>query len=157
MRLILAFAAAALAPAAALTLWYLYGQFATFDAGDPYIWVRTRGFAILCLAVSMVCVFVVGVPAYLVLRGRPALRWWGAWLAGFLLAAIPFALLTFPRLTANPGEFMAADGVQLIVDGVPTFAGWIQYLGGVALFGAFGTLAAAAFWAVGGMGSKRSR
>lgn len=154
MRLILAFAGAALAPAGALTLWYLYGQFATFDAGDPYIWVRTRGFGILCLAVSMVCVLVLGVPAYLALRGRPALRWWGAWLAGFFLAAIPFALLTFPGLSA---EFVAADGVQLIVDGVPTFAGWVNYLGGVALFGACGTLAAATFWAVGGMGSKRSR
>lgn len=154
MRLILAFVAAALAPVGAMTLWYLYDQFARFDAADPYIWVRTRGFALLCLAVSTVGVLVLGIPAYLALRGRPALRWWGVWLAGFLLAAVPFGLLTFPDLASNPGEFMEAGGVKLVVNGVPTLAGWINYLEGVVFLGACGTLAAAVFWVVSGIGKK---
>lgn len=154
MRPIFAFVAAALAPAGAVMLWYLYDQFTRFDAGDPHIWVRTSGVASLCLVVSMAAVLVIGAPAYLVLRGRPGLRWWGVWLAGFLLAAIPFGLLTFPHLTPNPGEFMAVEGVKLVVDGVPTLAGWIDYLESVVLFGACGTLASAVFWAVSWCGNK---
>ncbi|MBU6247495.1 MAG: hypothetical protein KGN77_07035 [Xanthomonadaceae bacterium] len=156
MRLILAFVAAALAPVGAITLLYLYDQFTKLDAGDPYIWVHTRGFALLCLTVSTVSVLVLGIPAYLALRGRSAMRWWGAWLAGFLLTAVPFGLLTFPDLASNPGEFMEAGGVKLAVNGVPTLAGWTHYLEGVVFLGACGALAAAVFWMVSGMGKKGS-
>lgn len=155
MRLIFAFVGAALAPAVAMTLWYLYDQFARFDASDPYIWVRTRGFALLCLIVSMVGVMVLGIPAYLALRGRPLMRWWGVWLVGFVLAAIPFCLFTIPSFISLSGSSMVADGVQLIADGVPTLAGWFRYLEGVALFGACGTFSAAVFWAVSGMGKRK--
>lgn len=151
----LAFVAAALAPVCAMALWYLYGGFVAHDAGDSYIWVRTSHFAFLCLIVSMVAVMALGTPAYLILRGRPTLRWWGAWLAGFFLAAIPFGLLTFPGLTPNPGQFMEVEGVKMVVDGVPTLAGWLGYLKSVAFFGACGTLSAAAFWAVSGLGRRK--
>lgn len=155
MRLVLAFGAAALAPAGAVTVGYLYDQFVRFDAGDPYIGVRTSGVASLCLVVSTAAVLVIGAPAYLALRGRPGLRWWGAWLAGFFLAAIPFGLLSFPHLTPNPGEFMAVNGVKRVVHGVPTLAGWINDLEGVVLFGACGTLSSAVFWAVSGTGRRK--
>jgi len=37
------------------------------------------------------------------------------------------------------------DGVRTIVNGVPTLAGWMQYLESVSFFGACGAAAAATF------------
>jgi hypothetical protein len=156
MRLIIAFAAAVLAPTCALAVWYLYGQFATFDADDPYIWTRTRGFIVICLAISAAHVVVLGIPAYLVLRWRGALRWWSTLLSGFVLGAVPAGVLSWPLRYSDLKSSATVNGVQTMVDGIPTMAGWLQYVGGVSFFGAFGALAAAAFWVVRGMSPNNS-
>ena len=146
MKLFVAFIAAVLAPVCVSALYYLYGQFAMFEASDPYIWVRTRGFLLLCLAITAAHVIVLGIPAYLLLRWRRALRWWSAMLSGFILGAVPFGVVLWPLRYAGPGSSATANGVVTMVDGIPTMAGWLQYLGGVSFFGAHGVLAAAAFW-----------
>ena len=156
MRLIIAFAAAVLAPTCALALWYLYGQFVAFDSGDPYIWVRTRGFLLLCLAISAGHVIVLGIPAYLVLRWRGALRWWSALLSGFVLGAIPVGVLSWPLRYPDLKSSATVNGVQTMIDGIPTMAGWLQYLGGLSFFGACGAFAAAAFWLVRSMSPNNS-
>ncbi|WP_379655436.1 hypothetical protein [Pseudoxanthomonas sp. UC19_8] len=148
MRLIIAFVAAALAPTCALGLWYLYGQFATFDSSDPYIWIRTRGFLLICLVISAAHVVALGIPAYLLLRWRRALRWWSALLSGFVLGAVPVGIFSWPLRYSGPGSSSSVNGVDTMVDGIPTMAGWVQYLGGISFFGACGALAAAAFWVV---------
>ena len=43
--------------------------------------------------VALLHVFLIGVPLYLALRRRWRLRWWSAPLAGFLIGALPMALL----------------------------------------------------------------
>jgi hypothetical protein len=156
MRLIIAFVAAVLAPTIALVLWYLYGQFQVFDSGDPYIWVRTRGFFVICLLISLAHVVVLGIPTYLVLRWCDALRWWSTFLSGFVLGVIPFGVLSWPLRYASPGSSATVDGVETMVNGVPTTAGWLQYLGGVSFFGACGLFAAMVFWVVWGMGPNYS-
>jgi hypothetical protein len=156
MRLIIAFVAAILAPACALVLWYLYGQFAMFDSNDPYIWIRTRGFLVICLAISGAHVVALGIPAYLLLRCRRVLRWWSVLLSGFVLGAIPAAVFSWPLRYAGPGSSASVNGVDTMIDGIPTTAGWLQYFGGVTFFGACGLLAAAAFWVVRGMSPNNS-
>jgi hypothetical protein len=156
MRLIIAFVAAVLTPTLLLVGWYLYGQFAMFEPHDPYIWIRTRGFFFICLAISAAHVVVLGVPAYFLMRWRRMLRWWSMLLAGFLLGAIPVAAFSWPLRYARPGSFSSSDGVATMVDGVPTMAGWLEYLGGVSFFGACGLIAAIAFCAVRGMSPNNS-
>lgn len=147
MRLIIAFAAAILAPAIVVTAWYLFGQFATFESSDPYIFIRTRTFSLFCIALAALHVGVLGIPAYLILRWRRALRWWSLLSSGFILASIPIAIVSWPLRYGEQSS--SVNGVQTMIEGVPTVAGWLQYLGAVSFFGACGFLGAAAFWLVG--------
>lgn len=156
MKLIFAFVAAALTPSLALVGWYLYGQFAMFDANDPYIWVRTRGVLIIFLAISAAHVLMLGAPAYFLLRWCGLLRRWSALLTGFVLGAVPFSIFSWPLRDASPGLYASANGVDTMVNGVPTMAGWLQYLGGVSFFGACGLSAAAVFCLVRGISPNNS-
>jgi hypothetical protein len=148
MRIFLAVLAAIVAPASIMIGLYLYGQFMTFEASDPYIWIRTRNFSIICLLVSALFVVVLGLPAYLLLRWRHAVRWWSTLVSGFVLAAVPFAILAWPLRFTGPGSSASVNGVPTMVDGVPTMAGWEQYLAGVGQMGALGVVGAFAFWLV---------
>ena len=146
MKIVLAFLAAILTPACLMTLWYLYGQFATFPADDPYIWVRTRGFFVICFAISAAHVLLLGVPGYLLLRWRNAVRWWSIIASGFALAAIPVALWSWPLRYPELKSSASINGVQTMIDGVPTTAGWLQYAEGIFFFAACGALSGLAFW-----------
>ena len=147
MRLVIAFLSAAILPSLLMTAWYLYGQFTTFESSDPYIWVRTGGFLSLCIMVSLAYVIVLGAPAYYLLRKLKAVWWWSTIATGFILGAIPMALFTWPL---NPGNKTSAsiNGVQTIIDGVPTIEGWLQFVYGVSFVGLCGMVGALAFWLV---------
>lgn len=151
MRTAVAFIAAILVPVAALVAWFLYGQFSMFDSNDPYIWVRTRGFFFICLTVSAAHVIALGIPAYLLLRWRGLLRWWSVLLVGFTLGSIPAGVFSWPLRYAGSRSSASVNGVDTMIDGVPTMAGWLHYVGGASFFGACGLVAAAAFCAVRGM------
>jgi len=146
MKLAFAFIAAVLAPACLMTLWYLYGQFMVFEPNDPYIWVRTRGFLVICLLTSAAYVFLLGLPAYLLLRWRKAVRWWSTISPGFILAALPVALMSWPLRYAGMGSSSSVNGVDMMIAGVPTTAGWIQYVEGLMFFGCLGALSGLVFW-----------
>jgi len=148
MRTVLAFLAAALFPTCLMTGWYLYGQFATFEANDPYIWVRTRGFLFMCLWVATAFVVVLGVPAYFLLRKLNAVRWWSTVATGFILGAVPYTIFAWPLQYAELHSSSTVDGVQTMIDGIPTAAGWIQFTSAALFFGACGAVGALAFWAV---------
>ena len=157
MKTALAFFAAALVPASVMTLWYLYGQFSIFPSDDPYIWVRTKGFVIICVAISALHVFLLGAPAYALLRWRKAVRWWSIIASGFILAATSIALWSWPLRYPELKTSASFNGVQTMIDGVPTAAGWLQYAQGVVFFGALGALSGLAFWLVSrGMSSSNS-
>ena len=156
MKLIIAFSVAILVPACLLSLWYLYGQFLTFKPNDPYIWIRTRGFLVICLAIAATHVVALGLPAYLLLRWRKAVRWWSILLCGFILGALPIAVLSWPLRFADLKSSASVDGVQTMVNGVPTMAGWLQYVSGISFFGACGVAGAAAFWLVWRMSPNNS-
>jgi len=148
MRLFLAFLAAILAPTLILAAWYLYGQFQTFDSADPYIWIRTRSFLTICLVISAAYVVALGIPAYALLRWRKAIRWWSTIAMGFLLGVIPPAVLFWPLRYGELKTTSSFNGAQTMIDGMPTAAGWMQYLAGITSFGALGGVGAFAFWLV---------
>jgi hypothetical protein len=86
MRLVFAFLAAIFVPACLITGGYLHDQFARFESDDPFIWVRTRGFLVLCLSNAAAHVVVLGIPAYLVLRKLNAVRWWSGQIVPAIMA-----------------------------------------------------------------------
>lgn len=148
MRTLIAFVAAAVAPVLPILFYYLYDQFERFQPNDPYIWIRTRNFLTICVIISMAHVLLLGLPAYALLRRRIK-RWWSVLLAGFVLAAIPFAFYSWPlESSAKYKSSLIVNGTPMIVDGIPTVAGWVQYAQGVTLFGGCGVLSALAFWLV---------
>jgi hypothetical protein len=148
MNLALALAAAILAPALVMVLWYLGGQFEVFGFDDPYIWIRTKNFLLLCIAIAAAHVLVLGGPAYALLKWRGYVRWWSTVLTGFVLAAIPVALFTWPLRYPELKTTASFNGVQTMVEGTPTAAGWTQYAHGVLFFGACGALSGFVFWLV---------
>jgi hypothetical protein len=147
MKLTVAFLTAILVPVGLMAGWYLWGQFAIFKPDDPYIWIRTGHFLILCALISAAFVLALGIPAYLLLRWCNAVRWWSTIASGFVLGAAPIAIFTWP-LQYPKGASASFDGIATLVNGTPTFAGWLQYLESVAFFGACGAASATAFWLV---------
>lgn len=147
-KTIIALLAAILLPACGMALWYLYEQFQVFAPDDPYIWVRTRSFFLMCLIASVAYVMALGLPAFLILKRFNAIRWWSTIGMGFLLGAIPFALFTWPLRYPELQTSASVGGVQTMINGIPTLAGWLQYLAGLSSLGACGAVGALAFWLV---------
>jgi hypothetical protein len=102
----------------------------------------------MCLAVSAAYVVILGVPAYVLLRKLNAIRWWSTTAVGFILGAIPLAILTWPLRYSELRGSASVNGVQTMVDGIPTAAGWLQYMASVSFFGLCGAVSALAFWVV---------
>lgn len=147
-QIALALLAAILLPAFLMTLLYLYGQFQVFEPSDPYIWVRTRGWLFICLAVSAAYVVLLGLPTFLLLKKLKAVRWWSTVGAGIVLAAVPPSILSWPLRYSEMHTTSSINEVQTIIDGVPTMAGWLQYFQGISFMGACGAVGALAFWLV---------
>lgn len=148
MRLLPAFLAAVLVPTSIVVAMYLSWQFQTFGSADPYIWTRTRNFAIICLTISTAYVVALGIPAYGLLRWRNAIRWWSTVAMGFLLGAIPPAVLFWPLRNDDSKIPSSVDGVQTMIEGMPTATGGMQFLAGITTFAALGAVGGLAFWLV---------
>lgn len=148
MRIIFGFILAALIPALLMTAWYLYGQFVVFGIGDEYIWIRTSGFLSWCIIVSFGHVLILGVPAYLIVSRFYMVKWWSAIVGGFLLGSIPIAIFTWPLRYPLLKISSSSNGVPIMIDGVPTIAGWLEYISGFSFFGACGAVGAMMFWVV---------
>jgi len=151
-KVVFSLLAAILLPTIGMAAWYLYGQFLSFEADDPYIWVRTRSFMLICLFIASAHVVFLGLPAFLVLRKINAIRWWSTVATGFLMACIPIAVwawpLKYPELKSNSSHWDGQKMVQTMIDGVPTMEGWLSYGSGVLFMGAFGAIGGLAFWLV---------
>jgi hypothetical protein len=117
-----------------------------FPADDPYIWVRTKSVLGLFLAISSAHVVLLGGPAYALLRWCRAVRWWSILASGFVLGAAPFAIWSWPLQYSSLRSSATFNGVQTMIDGAPTAAGWWQYTQGVLVFGAWGLVSSLAFW-----------
>lgn len=91
-------------------------------------------------AVALAHAVALGLPAFLVLRGRGLTQWWVGLPGGFAVGALPYAVLALPW-TPPPPELVAAHIV-------PAFT-WLRYFtiaGGLGLLGMAGGIAAWAVW-----------
>lgn len=152
LRTFFAFLAAAIAPAALILVPFAVDLVAAGAAdSDPYAWERFNRVAVLVAGTSFLYVVVLGIPAFLLLRWRKAIRWWSATVVGFLLGCLPVAFSLWPvdaDLRTTQSHWDGGKMVQTVVDGVPTLAGWLSYANAVAGMGAFGTVGGLAFWVV---------
>jgi hypothetical protein len=148
MKTALGLLAAAVAPALAMLAWYACGSFTAPLANDGYIWARIANFATICFVVSAAHVAVLGVPAFLLLRWRNAIVWWSATLSGFILGAMPTAALTWPLRYPELHTPTTIDGVQTMINGTPTIAGWLHFASGLGFMGFLGAVGGKSFWLV---------
>ena len=101
---------------------------------------------VLLVATPVVIVF--GLPAFFALRqlGRATPLLLGV--AGFLIASVPMAISGWPR---NFGPGSSSDGnwhgrsVDLVVNGVPTYYGWLSDIESTIYFGLHGLTGALLF------------
>lgn len=106
------------------------------------------GFLALWLAtfaVTLAHALVLGLPIALLYRAK---RWQWPGLAvatGFLIGATPIGVFAWPvRSASNSSSW--ANGVLVSVDGIPTLAGWLDFLRFLSMFGGLGAVGALAFW-----------
>jgi hypothetical protein len=150
---LLSFVAAVAVPALIVVGWYAYGTFtATGAASDPFAWVRVRSFAVPVVLVTAAHAVVLGVPAFLLLWYLKRINWFSTTIAGFVLGCIPVGVFAWPLRYASPGSSSAhwsgGHMVQTMVNGVPTFAGWLSWARLVGFFGLLGACGGLAFWFV---------
>lgn len=137
-RLMVACAAAALVAVAAAFAFLLL-SFTLNEASQIALIFLILGFPIALLHVLLL-----GLPAYAILRERWPLRWWNAAIAGFAIGVLPFGIFTFDP----SAEFLQAGQIVFVEGGQYTQAGWLNYLQGLAVAGAFGIAGGLAFWLV---------
>jgi hypothetical protein len=110
------------------------------------LFVCTFGLVPVRYAVVLAHALGLGLPIFLIF-------WWKRWVniytcmgAGFLVAA---ASGIHPNWPVGPeGRNSSVGGVDMVVDGVPTLAGWIDFLQVLAFVGFFGAIAGIVFWAI---------
>src|SRR5262245_17520493 len=115
MRVVLASLAAILAPAAIMIGSYVFGALQSPVADDGFLWVRVRGFSSVSLLVSAAYVVLLGLPVFILLRWRGLIRWWSCVGSGFLLGALPVAVLTWPLRYSELRTSASVDGVQTMI------------------------------------------
>ena len=151
MRSVLALLAAAVAPAGLFLVPMIVG-FISSGANDPFAWSRLSKWLVIVLGTSALYVAVLGVPAFLLLSWRKAIRWWSAILAGFAMACLPVAYSLWPAadpdLRTTASHWNGEQMIYTMIDGVPTLEGWIRYAESVGAFGLLGAVGGFAGWLV---------
>ncbi|MGO1078682.1 hypothetical protein [Inquilinus sp. CA228] len=101
--------------------------------------------SLFAFVVTLGHALILGLPIALLYRAK---RWHRPDLSiatGFLIGAIPMGVLIWP-LKHSPGSSTRVNGVLVSVDGIPTLAGWLEFLRILGIFGALGAAGALAFW-----------
>jgi len=109
---------------------------------------RWRGAAfVMTFVVAGAHTLVLGVPLFLLLRWRGWVNVVTATAGGFVIGMLPDAIWSWPLWYAElkTSAWTGSYG-QTMTEGVPTTAGWQQYIDGVLIFGAFGAFAGFVFW-----------
>ena len=148
VRYSLAFLAAALVPSLVISV---PSAVTSFSTADSHAIVRTGKAIIAAFAVSAAHVLALGLPAFLLVARAKVFAWWSAVGLGFILGALPLALLSWPlRYSegASARHWENGQMIETIVDGVVTRAGWWSYVSGVVSMGCLGALGGLSFWLV---------
>lgn len=117
----------------------------------PSIYFGASGAGSLAFVIAFLWIVLLGLPAFFILQHHGLIRWWSAVVSGFVLGAVPMALVSWPYRPGLDSGYSAWDGhkmVDYIVHGVPTHAGWAQYFVSSGGMGLMGAASAAMFWVV---------
>lgn len=118
--------------------WRLISQLITLSI---YVVIVAAAFAAL-----------LGIPLFTLLKRTNRLSWFSMCAAGFLEAAVPYAVFAFPLLSDNTGFSYGANWhgtyTEFIVDGVYTVSGWLNYFENIIQFGLQGLAGGAVFYTV---------
>jgi hypothetical protein len=99
----------------------------------------------LVFAVTLAHSIILGLPVALFYRARRWTRLSTVVIGAFLIGAIPIGMLGWPMHPSVRGT-ASVDGVTTIINGIPTFAGWLGYLESLVIFGAYGVTGGLVFW-----------
>jgi hypothetical protein len=100
----------------------------------------------IVLVVALGHAVILGLPAFLLGRFLGRVNLIFSAIAGFIIGAVPIALLTLLTLG---GTFSAStNGIPTIINGMPTLAGWLEFLKSWMSFGGLGALGGIAFFLV---------
>jgi hypothetical protein len=104
------------------------------------------------LAITFAHMVILGVPALLLGWYLHKIRWWSSLLVAFIIGATPTAILFwplhYPALQTTASHWDGNKMVATIIDGVPTTAGWLQFISISVIAGLFGISGGVAFWLV---------
>ena len=113
---------------------------------------------VVVMGVVLAFELVVLLPVYVALHYRGQVTRRNVLAVGFVVGAAPWAWFGWPLAYPEMRTTSSVGGVQTMVDGVPTLAGWLQYGAVVAFFGFCGLVAASGFWvALGKRGPRPER
>ncbi|MDB5411450.1 MAG: hypothetical protein JWL84_6362 [Rhodospirillales bacterium] len=101
----------------------------------------------IAFAVTLGHSVVLGLPIALVYRAKLWIRPSAAIAGGFLIGMIPGAWIAWP-MSLSLHTRGSVDGIPTIIDGVPTWAGWGQYVEFLGMLGSFGAIGGLVFWVV---------
>jgi hypothetical protein len=145
-HIMLAFAAALLSAVTTTLLLTLVTLVRIEEAWNIVVVSETLALARVTFVVCLAPALVLGLPGILLLHAKDRLGIASCALAGFFVGAVPFGLLA---LTSMFGVRSASTGgTPTVVNGVPTLAGWIEYVRNVGSIGLFGLAGGLTAWAV---------
>lgn len=101
----------------------------------------------IAFAVTFGHSLLLGLPVALLYAAMRWVRLTAAAAGGFLIGAMPIGLFAWP-VSPDLRTTASVNGVTTIVDGVPTFAGWLQYAELVGIFGLLGAIGAIVCWTI---------
>lgn len=107
------------------------------------------GIPLFAAVIATPFVFVVGVPAFLLLRRFKCLSWWSLGTIGLIVAALPVAVYGWSEYAgfSSAGNWYGTP-VDFVVNGQKTFFGWLDYAQSVVFFGLHGFTGALVFFFV---------
>lgn len=97
--------------------------------------------------IAIPCVGLFGLPAILLGWRFQIIRWWTCTVGGSLCVSIPVGLFQWKTHTRGLVT-SSANGVQYWINGVPTLAGWDQFLTTLLIVGLLGAVGGLSFWLI---------
>jgi hypothetical protein len=145
MKTTLAFIAASITVPCLFVLWGVVLAFINPDSYKSDTFAGMGSFFLGSTYIISIFVFLLGVPAYVILRSLNVVRWWSTILSAAILAATPYALLAWPLGNKSINYI---NGTVTAVSEPATTLAWLNYLQGVSGFAAAGAVTGLVFWLI---------
>ena len=106
--------------------------------------------AINVYVVALALASLVGYPIFIFLRRRSLANVWTAGIVGFVIGVVPPGVfmwpLKYPELKSTSSRGSGSDLVYTMIDGVPTAAGWLDFVFVCSAIGTLGFFTGFVFW-----------